>query len=129
MGNRFAGDAEPGTMDPKEHAMQTRNPFLDDLARVFGGAMGTMGGLRESVETRMKDRLAVLLAGMDLPSREEFEAVKAMAAKARSGQEALEARVAALEARCQALETAMAGKDQANQPVIQTADAPESPID
>lgn len=108
--------------------MQTRNPFLDDLARVFGGAMGTMGGLRESVETRMKDRMAALLAGMDLPGRDEFEAVKAMAAKARLGQEALEAKVAALEARCQALESALASKDQQNQATSPEAGGPTTPI-
>lgn len=107
--------------------MQTRNPFLDDLARVFGGAMGTMGGLRESVETRVKDRLAVLLAGMDLPGRDEFEAVKAMAAKARSGQETLEAKVAALEARCQALEAALAEKQQQNQLVTSAAGDSSTP--
>ncbi len=84
--------------------MQTRNPLLDDLARVLSGAMGTMGGMRESVEARIKDRLAQLLAGMDLPSREEFEAIKEMAAKARAGEEALAVKVAALEARCAALE-------------------------
>jgi hypothetical protein len=86
--------------------MQTRNPLLDDLAKVLGGAMGTMGGMRESVEGRIKDRLAQLLAGMDLPSREEFEAIKEMAAKARAGEEALAARVTQLEARCAALEAA-----------------------
>jgi BMFP domain-containing protein YqiC len=84
--------------------MQTRNPLLDDLAKVLGGAMGTMGGLRDSVDARLKDKLAQLLAGMDLPGREEFDAVKEMAARARAGQEALEARVAALESRCQELE-------------------------
>ncbi len=86
--------------------MQTRNPLLDDLAKVLGGAMGTMGGMRESVEARIKDRLAQLLAGMDLPSREEFEAIKEMAAKARAGEEALAVRVAALEERVRALEAA-----------------------
>jgi BMFP domain-containing protein YqiC len=97
--------------------MQTRNPLLDDLAKVLGGAMGTMGGLREGVEARIKDRLAQLLAGMDLPSREDFEAVKEMAAKARAGEEALQARVAALEARIQALEGQVApgnGQNPAN---------------
>ncbi len=96
--------------------MQTRNPLLDDLAKVLGGAMGTMGGMREGVEARIKDRLAQLLAGMDLPNREEFEAIKAMAAKARTGQEALEAKMAVLEARCAALEAEKAGKSGENNP-------------
>jgi len=98
-----------------EQAMQTRNPLLDDLARVLGGAMGTMGGMRESMEARVKDRLSQLLAGMDLPSREEFEAIKAMAAKARAGQEALEAKLADLEARLAALEAPKPAAQSANE--------------
>ena len=104
--------------------MQTRNPLLDDLARVLGGAMGTMGGMRESLEARVKDRLAQLLAGMDLPSREEFEAIKAMAAKARAGEEALAVRVAALEARCATLEAVKPGDAAKPQDSAGTAEAP-----
>jgi len=96
--------------------MQTRNPLLDDLAKVLGGAMGTMGGMRESVEARVKDRLAQLLSGMDLPSREDFEAIKEMAAKARAGEEALQARVAALEAQVKALEAKVAAGNGQNPP-------------
>jgi BMFP domain-containing protein YqiC len=79
--------------------MQTDNPLLDDLARVAAGALGAVTDVRSQIEARARDQLERLLGRMDLPSREEFEAVKALAAKARSEQEALEKRVAALEAR------------------------------
>jgi BMFP domain-containing protein YqiC len=78
--------------------MQTRNPLLDDLARLMSGALGAAGGMREEMEARLRERLQRVLAGMDLPTREEFEAVKELAARARAGQEQLEARVATLEA-------------------------------
>lgn len=79
--------------------MQTQNRFFDDLARLASGAAGAVSGVRGEVEARLKDQLERLLAGMDLVRREEFEAVKAMAAKARSEQEDLERRVALLEGR------------------------------
>ena len=78
--------------------MQTENRLLDDLARVAAGAVEGLAGLRQEIEARLRDRVEGLLRGMDLVDREEFEAVKAMAARARAEQEALLARVAALEA-------------------------------
>lgn len=78
--------------------MQVDNRLLDDLARVASGAFGALSGVREEVEGRLKHQFERILAEMDVVSREEFEAVKEMAAKARMAQEALEARVAALEA-------------------------------
>ena len=77
--------------------MQTQNRFLDDLARVTSGAMGVAAGVRGEVEARVREQLERILAQMDLVPREEFEVVKAMAAKARSEQEELAARVAQLE--------------------------------
>lgn len=85
--------------------MQTRNPFLDDIARVFSGAAGAAGGMREEVEGRIRAQFERILADMDLVTREEFEAVQAMAARARQEQEALQERVAALEARLVELAT------------------------
>lgn len=79
--------------------MQTRNPLLDDLAKVATGAMSALGGVKEEMEARLRDQIARLLDGMELPRRDEFEAVKAMAARAREENERLAARVAALEAR------------------------------
>jgi BMFP domain-containing protein YqiC len=79
--------------------MQTQNRLLDDLARVATGALGAFTGMREEVETRMKEQFERVLGRMNLATREEYDAVKAMAAKARAAQEALEKRVAALEAK------------------------------
>ena len=78
--------------------MQVDNRFLDDLARVANGAAGALSGVREEVEALVRQRAERFLADMDLVTRDEFEAGKAVAAKARREQEALEARVAALEA-------------------------------
>jgi len=83
--------------------MQSQNRFFDDLARVAAGAMGTLSGMKGEVESRIREQLERVLAGMDLVSRDEFEAVKAMAAKARSEQEDLERRVGELESRVAAL--------------------------
>jgi BMFP domain-containing protein YqiC len=79
--------------------MQSQNRFFDDIARVASGAVGALSGVRGEIEARLRDQLERMPAGMDLVSREEFEAVKAMAAKARAENEALAARVAELEAR------------------------------
>ncbi len=78
--------------------MQTRNRLLDDLARVATGALGVAAGMRGEIEARLRDQFEKILTGMDLVTREEFDAVKAMAAKARAEQETLARRVAALEA-------------------------------
>jgi hypothetical protein len=80
-----------------EAQMQTENRLFDDLARVASGAINTLGGLREEIELRVKERIERFAGEMDLVSREEFDAVKAMAAKARADQEALLARIATLE--------------------------------
>jgi BMFP domain-containing protein YqiC len=79
--------------------MQTDNPLLDGLARIFTDAAGAAQSVRAEVDTFMRQRLERLVADMDFVPREEFEAVKAMAAKARTENERLEARIAALEAR------------------------------
>ena len=79
--------------------MQTRNPILDDIAKVATGAASAFSGLRGEIEARVRDQMPKLLDGMPLPSREEFEVVKAMAAKAREENDELRARIAALEAR------------------------------
>jgi len=85
--------------------MQFDHRLIDDLARVAGGALGTLAGVREDVEARLRQQFERILAGMDLVTREEFEVVRAMAQAAREEQERLAARVAALEARL------AAGKD------------------
>ena len=79
--------------------MQSQSRFFDDVARVASGAVGALSGVRGEIEARIRDQLERLLAGMDLVDREEFEATKAMAAKAREEQELLLRRVEALESR------------------------------
>ena len=86
--------------------MQTENPLLDDLARMATGALGALTGIRGEVEARLRDQLERILARMDMVTREEFEAARAMAAKARLEQENLAQRLAALEARLAELEAA-----------------------
>jgi BMFP domain-containing protein YqiC len=83
--------------------MQSENRFFDDLAKMANGALGSLAGFGNELETRLRDQAEKVLARMDVVRREEFEAVKAMAAKARDTQEALEARVAALESELAAL--------------------------
>ena len=78
--------------------MQTQNRLLDDLARVANGAIGTLSGVKTEIETIVRHRLDAMLANMDLVTREDFDAVKAMAAKAREEQDVLADRVAKLEA-------------------------------
>ncbi len=78
---------------------QTDNPFLDGLARFFTDAAGAAQSLRNEIDTFVKARLEKLVSDMDFVPREEFEAVKEMAANARAENERLEARIAALEAK------------------------------
>jgi BMFP domain-containing protein YqiC len=83
--------------------MQSQSRFFDDIARVASGAASAITGVRGEIEQRLRDQLERVLAGMDLVSREEFEAVKAMAAKTRDEQELLQRQIAGLEARLAAV--------------------------
>jgi BMFP domain-containing protein YqiC len=87
--------------------MQTENRLLDDLARVATGALGALTGVRHEVEARLKEQFERILGRMDLVTREEFEAVRAMAAKARTEQEALARRLQEIERRLGAQESAV----------------------
>ncbi len=77
--------------------MQTTGRLFDDVARVASGAAGALSGVREEIEGLIKHRLERMIGEMDLVTREEFEAVKDVAATARAEQEILEAKVADLE--------------------------------
>jgi BMFP domain-containing protein YqiC len=79
--------------------MQTRNPLFDDLSRLMTNAAGVAQGVREEAETMMRSRLERFMADANLVTREEFEAARDMAQKAREQNMALEARIAALEAK------------------------------
>ncbi|NBB97932.1 MAG: accessory factor UbiK family protein [Alphaproteobacteria bacterium] len=78
--------------------MQSRNKILDDMSQLMTNAMGVAQGARTEAETAMKSLLDRWLADRDFVTREEFDAVRAMAQKAREENAALEARIAALEA-------------------------------
>ncbi len=93
--------------------MATNNRLFEDFARVAQGAAGALAGLRDELEARIKDQVDRVLSRMNLVRREEFDAVQAMAAKARREQEALAARLATIEAK---LGIARAGKAAAGRP-------------
>ncbi|MEM6578947.1 MAG: accessory factor UbiK family protein [Pseudomonadota bacterium] len=78
--------------------MQSRNKVLDDLSQLMTNAMGVAQGAREEAETAMNSMIDRWLADRDFVTREEFDAVRAMAQKAREENEALSARIDALEA-------------------------------
>ncbi|MTJ79934.1 MAG: accessory factor UbiK family protein [Telmatospirillum sp.] len=77
--------------------MQTDNRLFDDLARMAGGALNALTGMKTEVESLVRQQIEQLGANLRLVTREEFDAVQAMAAKARDEQESLALRVAALE--------------------------------
>lgn len=79
--------------------MQTRNRMLDDLSQLMTNAMGVAQGAKDEAETAMKGLLDRWLADRDFVTREEFDAVRAMAQKAREENGALLARIEALEAK------------------------------
>jgi hypothetical protein len=82
-----------------EVPMQTRNKFLDDMSQLMTNAMGVAQGARTEAETAMKSLIDRWMADRDFVTREEFDAVRAMAQKAREENAALSARIAALEAK------------------------------
>ncbi|MEM6490855.1 MAG: accessory factor UbiK family protein [Pseudomonadota bacterium] len=79
--------------------MRESNPLFDDLARVAASAADALGGVREEVESRVRDRIEVFARDMDLVTREEFDVVRVMAEEARAENERLRERIAALEAK------------------------------
>ncbi|MEL6620066.1 MAG: accessory factor UbiK family protein [Pseudomonadota bacterium] len=79
--------------------MQARGKIFDDISQLMTNAMGVAQGAREEAETAMKSMVDRWLADRDFVTREEFDAVRAMAQKAREENEALKARLDALEAK------------------------------
>lgn len=77
--------------------MQTSNRFFDEISRLMNDAAGVAGGVRKEVETLFQAQAEKFLRNMDVVTREEFEAVKEMAAKARDENDRLAARIAELE--------------------------------
>ncbi|PVX31197.1 accessory factor UbiK family protein [Sphingomonas pokkalii] len=79
--------------------MQTDNRLFDDLVKLVNGAAGTFAGVAREAESGARERVREWIGGLDFVSRDEFEAVKAMAAAARDEADALKARLDALEAK------------------------------
>ena len=84
--------------------MSDRPRFFDDLAGVAGGAISALAGLREEAEAMVRAQIDEVIRRLELVRKEEMEAMAEVAANARAGQEAAEARVAQLEARVAVLE-------------------------
>ena len=84
--------------------MQTRSRLFDDLSKLMTNAAGVAQGVREEAETLMRSRIERFLAESELVTREEFEAVRDMAQKAREENEALKAELGAVTERLAALE-------------------------
>ncbi len=78
--------------------MQSENPLFADIAKLLNSAAGTMAGMGRESRESARERIKEGLGGLDFVAREEFDAVKDMAAKAREENEKLAGRVAALEA-------------------------------
>jgi BMFP domain-containing protein YqiC len=81
-----------------EMMMQTRNKVFEDISQLMTNAMGVAQGAKDEAETAMKSMIDRWLADRDFVTREEFDAVRAMAQKAREENEALKARLDALDA-------------------------------
>ncbi|HET9811785.1 MAG TPA: accessory factor UbiK family protein [Sphingomicrobium sp.] len=79
--------------------MQSENRMFDDFVKMVNGFAGTMAGMGREAESSAREKMREWIGGMDFVSRDEFEAVKAMAAAAREENEQLKSRIAALEAK------------------------------
>lgn len=93
----FAAPYKAGSQQ-SEATMQTRNKIFDDISQLMTNAMGVAQGAKDEAETAMSGMIDRWLADRDFVTREEFDAVRAMAQKAREENEALKARLDALEA-------------------------------
>ena len=78
--------------------MQSQNRLFDDFVKMMNGAAGTFAGMTREAEGAFRERMREWIGGLDMVSREEFEAVKAIAVAAREENQALKARLDALEA-------------------------------
>ena len=79
--------------------MQSENKMFDDFVKMVNGFAGTMAGVGREAESSMREKMREFVGGADFVGRDEFDAVKAMAAAARDENEILKARIAALEAK------------------------------
>ncbi|CAN5148344.1 MAG: accessory factor UbiK family protein [Pseudomonadota bacterium] len=79
--------------------MQSENRLFDDFVKMVNGVAGTVAGVGREAEESMRERMREWMGGMDFVSRDEFDAVKSMAAAAREESEILKSRISALEAK------------------------------
>lgn len=96
--------------------MQSENRFFDDLAKMINGVAGTVAGAGREAEAAMRERAKEFVGRMDFVSREEFEAVKEMAARARAEAETLKARLDKLEGAAKSAAPAKAAPQPAAKP-------------
>ncbi|HWH17065.1 MAG TPA: accessory factor UbiK family protein [Allosphingosinicella sp.] len=90
--------------------MQSQNRFFDDFVKVLNGAAGTFAGMGREAEASFRERMREWIGGLDMVSRDEFEAVKAIAVAAREENQQLKARIEALEAGSQSAAPAAAAR-------------------
>ena len=98
--------------------MQSQNRLFDDFVKVMNGAAGTIAGMTREAQAAMQDRAREWIGGLDLVSREEFEAVKAMAVAAREENEALKARLDALEGKGRSAPAKASGRKAGGRPAM-----------
>ena len=96
--------------------MQSENRMFDDLVKMVNGVAGTFAGAGREAESAMRERMREWIGGVDFVGRDEFEAVKAMAAAARDENEILKARIAALEAKVAGPAAGTTGAKRATKP-------------
>lgn len=80
-------------------AMQSENPFIADFVKLANSAAGTFAGMTREARDNAREKMKEAMGGLDFVSREEFDAVKDMASRAREKCDVLEAKIAALEAK------------------------------
>ena len=98
--------------------MQSQNRLFDDFVKVMNGAAGTIAGMTREMQAAVQDRAREWIGGLDLVSREEFEAVKAMAVAAREENEALKARLDALDGTAKAAPAKASGRKGGSRPAM-----------
>lgn len=112
--------------------MQSQNRFFDDLSKVLNGLAGTVAGVGREAESSARERAKEWFGGVDFVSRDEFEAVKEMAAKARAEADTLKKRLDALEkaaaapAKTSATKSSGSGKPAASKPAAGKASPPQN---
>jgi len=113
-GYRSPAPLAKAVRDRKGHNQMAERPrFFDDLAGVAGGAISALSGLRQEGEAIVRARIDEAIRALDLVRRDEYDALADIAANARNGQEAAEARIVALEERLAVMEARLAGLENA----------------